>query len=48
MRCGTLLLIACVTASAGDTIEWSKNLNAARAESVRSGRPLLAYFTFDT
>jgi len=47
MRCGTTLLLATVTAWAGDGIEWSKNLDAARAESARSGRPVLLYFTFD-
>ncbi len=47
MRCGTILLLA-ASAWAGDTIEWAKSLEAGRAESVRSGRPLLLYFTFDT
>lgn len=35
-------------ASAGDSITWAKDLEAARAQSAKSGRPVLAYFTFDT
>jgi hypothetical protein len=47
MRCAILLLLA-AAAPAGDGIEWAKDLDEAKAQSIKSGRPMLAYFTFDT
>ena len=35
-------------ARAGDGIEWAESLEKAKAESARDGRPVIAYFTFDT
>ena len=47
MKTAALLLLA-AQAWAGDGITWVDGFDKAKAESIRSGRPLLAYFTFDS
>jgi len=41
-----LLSLGVGVATAG--IEWEKDLPAARAAAKEDGRPVLAYFTFET
>ena len=47
MRTMTILFLAAV-GYGDDGIEWAQDLADAKARSKTSGKPLLAYFTFDT
>jgi hypothetical protein len=47
MRYGIVLLLACA-AQAGESIAWAKDLEDAKEKAKASGRPVLAYFTFDS
>lgn len=47
MRWFAALLLS-TGAFAGESIEWVQTLDDARAQSKESGRPVLAYFTFNT
>jgi len=31
-----------------DQIEWAQDLESAKAQSAKDGRPVIAYFTFET
>ena len=42
------LLLAASVAAAGEGITWAKDLETAMTLSVKDGRPVIAYFTFDT
>lgn len=51
MRALSILLSAMLAGTAaaqGETILWEKDLATATAKSGETGRPVLAYFTFDT
>ncbi|MHC4549870.1 MAG: hypothetical protein ACYTEZ_13940 [Planctomycetota bacterium] len=43
-----LAFLALGTAAFAQGIEWSRDLEQARRQAARDGRPVLLYFTFDT
>ncbi len=43
-----MLALALAILVQADTIEWSKDLEAAMAQSAKDGRPVIAYLTFET
>lgn len=48
MRSLSIVLLLACAARAGEAIAWAKDLDDAKAKSKKTGKPVLAYFTFDT